>query len=157
MNQELRISRPQMFMEVAHIVAKRASCMRLNVGAVMVHGRSIVSIGYNGPPSGEAHCSGHSCAGWTTGCKRSLHAEANALERAPEGLSGLDLYVTHSPCAACYDKIWNSGRVKRIFFCAPFRETSHLDNPLFDCPIYRVLPSGAVVEWLTGKAVNVED
>lgn len=150
-----RITRHQMFMEIAHTVAKRATCLRLNVGAVMVRDRSLVSIGYNGAPSGAPHCLGHSCEGWSTGCKRAIHAEENALHRAGDQ-TNMDLYVTHSPCPTCYDKLWASGRVRRIFFGAPFRSVDHLVNPLFDCEIYRILPSGHVVEWTTGRIVDVE-
>lgn len=152
---EPRISRHQMFMDIAHTVAKRATCLRLNVGAVMVKDRQIISIGYNGAPSGASHCLGHSCEGWSTGCKRTIHAEDNALQRVGDA-TGLDLYVTHSPCSVCYDKMWGSGRVKRIFFGAPFRETDHLVNPLFDCEIYRILPSGHLIEWTTGRIVEVD-
>lgn len=154
---EFRITRHQMYMEIAHTVAKRATCLRLNVGAVLVHERSIVSIGYNGPPSGEPHCLGSKCSGWKTSCTRSLHAEHNALNRAPAGLTGFDLYVTHSPCASCYDMIWFDRRVKRIFFSTAFRDTSHLGHPLLDCPIYQVLPSGQVINWTTGDLELVKD
>lgn len=150
-----RITRHQMYMEIAHTAAKRATCLRLNVGAVLVKDRDLVSIGYNGPPSGEVHCSGHACEGWTSGCKRSIHAERNAMLRS-KGQTGMDLYVTHSPCPVCYDALWSGGRVKRIFFGTPFRETDHLVNPLFDCEIYRILPSGHLIEWSSGRIVDVE-
>lgn len=151
---ESRIGRHQMFMEIAHIVAKRATCLRLNVGAVMVSNRTMVSLGYNGSPSGAPHCSGHLCEGWTTGCRRTIHAEDNALSRVGDA-TNLDLYVTHSPCSKCYDKMWDSGRVSRIFFGAPFRETDHLVDSLFDCEVYRILPSGHIIKWATGEIVDV--
>lgn len=151
-----RISRPQMYLDIAHIVAKRSTCFRLNVGAVMVKDRNIVSIGYNGAPSGEAHCTGHTCPGWKTGCQRSVHAEDNALMRAPYGVKGMDLYITHSPCSKCFDKLWQSQLVDRIFFGTPFRDTDHLHSQLFDMEVYRVLPSGSVINWETGELINVE-
>lgn len=154
MTPDIRISRHQLFMEIAHSVAKRATCLRLNVGAVMVKDRQIISIGYNGAPSGAPHCSGPSCEGWTTGCKRSRHAEDNALSRVGDH-TGLDLYLTHSPCARCYDLMWASGRVSRIFFGTPFRETDHMVNPLFACEVYRIMPSGHLIDWATGKVTDV--
>lgn len=152
-----RISRPQMFMEIAHVVAKRATCMRLNVGAVMVKNRTIVSIGYNGVASGLPHCSGNLCPG-AHGCRETIHAEMNALAQLPEGMSGLDLYVTDSPCAACYDKLVADGRVNRIFFATPYRITDHLVESLWEdrMQVYRVLPAGYIMDWSTGKLVDVE-
>lgn len=152
---EARISRHLMFMDIAHVVAKRATCMRLNVGAVIVKDRSIVSIGYNGAPSGAPHCSGASCLAGGSSCKRTIHAEDNALRRAG-GLAELDVYVTHSPCAVCFDQLCESRQVSRVFFGAEFRETSHLRDHLFDLPVYRVLPSGLVVDWNTGDIIDAE-
>ena len=153
-----RISRPQMFMEIAHVVAKRATCMRLNVGAVIVQKRTIVSIGYNGVASGLPHCSGNVCPG-AHGCRETIHAEMNALDRLSPDIGGnLDLYVTDSPCAHCYDKLLSDGRVHRIFFATPYRITDHLENSLWEdrMEIYRVLPAGYIMDWSTGKLVDVE-
>ena len=155
MAQEVRMGRHQLFMEIAHVVAKRATCMRLNVGAVLVKDRSIVSIGYNGAPPGEPHCEGSTCLAGGTSCKRTIHAEDNALQRS-NNFRGLDLYVTHSPCANCHTKLWNSQQVDRIFFGTPFRETDHLTDTLFDLEVYRVLPSGLVVNWQSGELADVE-
>lgn len=149
-----RISRQQMFIEMAHIVAKRSTCMRLNVGAVLVEDNSVVSIGYNGAPSGEPHCAGHDCPGWTSVCKRTIHAEMNALIRAPQGLFNLDLYVTHSPCSHCWTELWRSGRVNRVFFSTPYRNTDHLVDTLFHAEVYQVLPSGGVVDYATGRMIS---
>jgi dCMP deaminase len=145
-----------MFMEFAQTAAKRSTCMRLNVGAVMVHSRSVVSIGYNGPPSGEPHCQGNGCPG-RDGCHLSLHAEHNALLRVPPGIKGgLDLYVTDSPCAVCYDLLASSCRVGRIFFGTPYRITDHLLNSLWDIPVYRITPAGYTIDWETKEVVDVE-
>lgn len=152
----MRISRPQLYMEIAHVVAKRSTCMRLNVGAVMVHGRSVVSIGYNGSLPGEPHCSGDLCPGRLTGCKQTVHAEINALMRVPQGLRSLDLYVTDSPCGVCYDAIASDRRVDRIFFANPYRITDHLEDSLWDIGIYRVTPAGYVIDWNTKGLVDVD-
>ena len=153
-----RISRHQMFMDIAHVVAKRATCMRLNVGAVVVHNRRIVSIGYNGSPPGHAHCSSELCPAGP--CHRTLHAEVNALKYIPEGsnVTNADLYVTDSPCATCYDYVLDDGRVDRIFFGTPYRITDHLENSLFEdrVSVYRVLPAGYIMDWNTGRLVDVD-
>lgn len=152
----MRITRPQMFMEMAHTVAKRSTCMRLNVGAVVVHDRRIVSIGYNGSPPGEPHCSGNDCEG-RNHCKLTTHAEVNALNYVPKGVifeKPLDLYVTDSPCSECFDAL-SGGPVGRIFFGTPYRITEHLTNTLWGPEVYRVLPAGYVVNWNTMELVDV--
>ena len=153
----MRISRPQMFMDIAHVVAKRSTCMRLNVGAIIVQDRRIVSIGYNGAPSGAPHCLGNDCPGKHR-CLETIHAEDNALRYLPPYVldSDLDLYATNSPCIHCFEKIVNDGRVARIFFGTPYRKTEHLVGHGQNIGIYRVLPAGYVVEWETQELVNVE-
>ena len=157
----MRISRPQMFLEIAQVVAKRATCMRLNVGAIAVKDRSIVSIGYNGQPAGEPHCSGNDCPG-KFGCHLTTHAEINALNRLPASVSGpIDLYVTDSPCDMCYDRILRGGRswwVSRVFFGTPYRITDHLAfrEGVFQPEVYRVLPAGYVLNWRTKELEDVD-
>jgi dCMP deaminase len=146
-----------MFMEIAQVVAKRSTCMRLNVGAVLVNKeRSIVAIGYNGVPRGSPHCAGNECPG-KHHCHETIHAEDNAMGHLPVGTQGpLDLYVTDSPCAQCYDKLVRDGRISRIFFATPYRITDHLVNSLWDIGVYRVTPAGYTVDWNTKELVNVE-
>ncbi len=50
------------FMEIALVVAKRSTCLRRQVGAVIVKGKQIVSTGYNGAPAGHVHCADIGCA-----------------------------------------------------------------------------------------------
>lgn len=150
---EPRITRHAMYMEMAHVVAKRSTCLRLNVGAVLVWDRSIVSMGYNGAPAGEEHCNHDNCLTQPS-CRRTIHAEINALSRA-SGYGPFDLYVTHSPCSHCYSYIWGTGQVGRIFFGAEFRSTDHLHDSLFELELYRVLPSGLVIDWHTKEVANV--
>lgn len=155
---EFRISRPQMFMEIAHTVAKRSTCMRLNVGAVIVKERRIVSIGYNGVPAGEPHCRGNHCPGKLS-CNLTTHAEANAIQFLPEGIGyGLDLYVTDSPCSNCFDLINQDHRFDRLFFSTPYRITDHLEKNLFDrgLEVYRIVPAGYIMDWHTKELVDVE-
>lgn len=150
----MRISRTQMFMGVARIVAQRSTCMRLNVGAVIVVRDRIVSIGYNGSPPGAPHCAGNNCPGRDQ-CTLTTHAEANAFRYVPESAWGaeMDLYVTHSPCAHCV-KLILSHEVNRVFFETPFRDTSPLDL-MRDIPVYQALPAGYVMEWATKRIVEM--
>ena len=89
----MRISRDQMFMDIAEVIAKRSTCLRNNVGAVIVESHNIVAIGYNGPASGCEHCTISTCLG--KGCSRSIHAEENAINRLNS--KGLTLMVSLSP------------------------------------------------------------
>ena len=51
-----RMSRPELFMQTAHLFAQRSTCKRGQVGCVVVHDRRIVATGYNGAPPGMPHC-----------------------------------------------------------------------------------------------------
>ena len=152
----MRISRQQMFMEIAHTVAKRSTCFRLNVGAVVVINNRIVSIGYNGRPAGEPHCQGNDCLG-RDGCHETIHAEDNALRHVPEGVdvTGADLYVTDSPCQRCSEWLQGYG-IKRVFFGKPYRITESL-NWLMErgVEVYQVTPAGYVIDWKTRRIVDV--
>ena len=158
----MRPSRPQMFMEIAHVVAKRSTCMRLNVGAVLVQRRTIISIGYNGVPVGAPHCSGNDCPG-KNHCHETIHAERNALIYAQKALGGigwfnannLDLYVTDSPCLDCFELIKDSRKIDRIFFATPYRINDHLIGDE-DIGVYRVTPAGYIFNWTTKELVEVE-
>lgn len=152
-----RISRVEMFMDVAKVVSKRATCFRLNVGAVVTIDNRIVSHGWNGQAPGEPHCTGHSCPG-ADGCKETIHAEVNALQHVPKaiGLLMKDVYVTDSPCLDCAMVIAKS-RVKRVFYSTPYRDTSGLDwlsRQGVSC--YRVLPGGYVIDWDTKRTLDPE-
>lgn len=152
----MRITRQQMFMEIAHTVAKRSTCFRLNVGAVVVVNNRIVSIGYNGRPSGEPHCQGNDCPG-RDGCHEAIHAEDNALRYVPNGLrcEPCDVYVTDSPCRGCAEKLIAS-RVERVFFGKPYRITESLDWLMErGVGVYQITPAGYVIDWKTRRIIDV--
>src|SRR4051794_31930973 len=99
-----RISRQLMFMQMAEAASRRSTCFRRNVGAVITVNNNVVSIGYNGPPSGEDHCRGNRCVPpGMTGCQRAVHAEINAVTRWKTQKFGdvARMYVTESPCKDC--------------------------------------------------------
>lgn len=112
------------FMEIARLVASRSTCLRRQVGAVMVKDKYILATGYNGTPSGIRHCSEVGClreqmnvpSGERHELCRGLHAEQNAIIQAAKhgvNIDGATLYCTHSPCIICGKMLINSG-VKRI-------------------------------------------
>lgn len=112
------------FMEIARLVASRSTCLRRQVGAVMVKDKNILATGYNGTPTGIRHCSEVGClrqqlnvpSGERHELCRGLHAEQNAIIQAAKhgvNIDGATLYCTHSPCIICSKMLINSG-VKRL-------------------------------------------
>ncbi|RKY37606.1 MAG: cytidine deaminase [Candidatus Omnitrophota bacterium] len=112
------------FMQIAHIVAQRSTCLRRKVGAVIVKDRRILTTGYNGAPSGITHCEVTGClrerlnvpSGQRHELCRGLHAEQNALlQAALHGISlkGATLYCTNQPCIICAKMLINAG-IKEI-------------------------------------------
>ncbi len=113
------------FMKIAHVVASRSTCLRRQVGAVLVRDKRILTTGYNGAPSGLKHCEEVGClreklkipSGERQELCRGLHAEMNALLQAAiysVPVSGATLYCTTSPCALCAKMLINVG-IKRIY------------------------------------------
>lgn len=113
-------------MEIARLVARRSTCLRRQVGAVMVKEKNILATGYNGTPSGIAHCAVTGClrqklqvpSGERHELCRGLHAEQNAIIQAAKhgiNIGGATLYSTHSPCVICSKMLINSG-VRRIVY-----------------------------------------
>ena len=106
------------FMGIATSVATRATCDRKHVGAAIVRDRSILATGYNGSVRGLEHCDevGHMME--EGHCVRTIHAEANAVIQAARNGVRIDastIYVTASPCWACFRMIANAGIVRIVF------------------------------------------
>ena len=151
----MRPSRHWMFMEMAQTVSRRSTCNRANVGAVITDGRNVLTIGYNGPPSGQPHCNLHDCPNMLTqSCTRSVHAEVNALQQLTvDHPWGLSLYCTYSPCSHCWDLIRSAyaGFIDHVYFREFYPDQDHLmeRGDINGQPIglSRVLPSGEVIPW----------
>jgi len=121
-----RPSWPEYFMSIAKLVATRSTCLRRNVGAVLVKGKRILATGYNGAPIGIRHCEETGCLRQNLAVKpgerhelcRGLHAEQNVIiQSAYYGVitEGTTLYSTHKPCIICTKMLINAG-VKKIVF-----------------------------------------
>ena len=114
------------YIDMASIWARNSYCKRLQVGALIVKDRMIISDGYNGTPSGfENVCEDEN--GVTK--PYVLHAEANAITKvAKSGNSsaGATLYVTASPCLECSKLIIQSG-IKRVVYRDEYRLTDVID------------------------------
>ncbi len=113
-------------MEIARLVARRSTCLRRQVGAVVVKGKNILATGYNGTPSGIRHCSEVGCLRQQLGVPsgerhelcRGLHAEQNAIIQAAKhgiNIDGATLYCTNSPCVICSKMLINAG-VEHIIY-----------------------------------------
>ena len=124
----MRITRDEMLMEIARIVARRSTCNRTQVGAVVAQDGRIVSTGYAGAPSGLPHCSPETC-NTSAPCTRTVHAEAGAISYAARSgirLEGATLYCTHCPCIDCAKLIINTG-IKRVIYDQAYRKTEGLE------------------------------
>lgn len=128
-------------MQVAETYAKLSTARRLQVGAIVVKDDRIISIGYNGMPSG-----------WDNNCEDKdyqvdgqfeddqgkynlktkpevLHAEANAIAkvaRSPESAEDSVIFITHAPCIECAKLIYQSG-VKQVFYRDNYRSEAGVD------------------------------
>ncbi len=143
----IRPSWDKYFMSIANIVRTRSTCVRRQVGAVLVNDKhQIISTGYNGVPRNIRHCTIANCpklhekSGEKNDLCPAVHAELNAIIQAatasfsPEGAT---LYTTTRPCSSCTKAIINAG-IKRVVF------TQDYTDPL--------LRSG----WLNTDEVNFE-
>lgn len=122
----IRPSWDQYFMSITQVVSDRSTCLRRQIGALIIHDRRILTTGYNGAPSGLSHCEQVGCIreqqGIASGERhelcRGLHAEQNAIiQAALSGVSirGGTLYTTHFPCGMCAKMIINSGIVRVVY------------------------------------------
>jgi dCMP deaminase len=123
------------YMDVAESFAKLSSAKRLQVGAIVVKDDRIISIGYNGMPSGwDNECEDtfhhHELGTCTTVTKAEvLHAETNAiakLAKSSESGLGATMFVTHAPCIDCAKLVYQSG-IDTVYYKNDYRSTQGLD------------------------------
>jgi dCMP deaminase len=118
-------------MKTAETFAELSHARRLHVGAIVVKDDRIISIGYNGMPSGwDNNCEDtvqHSDDTVTLKSKPEvLHAETNAiakLAKSTESGHRAVLFVTHSPCLDCSKLIYQSG-IDSVFYRNSYRDDS---------------------------------
>jgi len=122
----------QNFMKMAFLIAERSTCMRRQVGAIIVRDNQIISSGYNGAPKHIRHCS-------ITGCLRQkmnvpsaekhelcrgVHAEQNAIIQAAINGSSIkngSLYCTNQPCSICAKMLINS-EINTIYIANTYKD-----------------------------------
>lgn len=121
-----RQSWDEYFMGIAELVARRSTCLRRRVGAVIVKDKRILTTGYNGAPRGITHCEKAGCLRGKMGIAsgerhelcRGVHAEQNAIIQAANfgvNIEGATIYTTHQPCFICTKMLINA-QVKKIIY-----------------------------------------
>lgn len=122
----VRPSWDEYFMEIAQVVSSRSTCLRRQLGAVIVREKRMLATGYNGVPTGLRHCAEAGCMRELMGIPsgerhelcRGLHAEQNAIiQAALYGVSvrGGAIYTIAQPCAMCAKMIINAG-LRRVVY-----------------------------------------
>lgn len=123
------------YMDVAERFAQLSSAKRLQVGAIVVKNDRIISIGYNGMPSGWDNCCEHTIQHHDLGTCTTvskpevLHAESNAiakLARSSESGQDATMFITHSPCIECAKLIYQSG-IATVYYKTEYRSTQGVD------------------------------
>jgi dCMP deaminase len=121
-------------MDIAERTAELSTAKRLKVGSIVVKNDRIVSIGYNGTPSG-----------WTNECEylehriaqepllktkpEVIHAEANAiakLAKSTESGEGAVMFLTHAPCMDCAKQVYTAG-ISKVYYKNSYRSTDGID------------------------------
>jgi len=122
----------QYFLTITRQVAERSTCLRAQVGAVIVRDKNILATGYNGSPAGLPHCLDVGCLIYRSttpsgeveeNCFRCIHAEINAIAQAAKNGAGIrdaGIYIKHTPCIHCFKVLINTG-IKRIFYEKPYK------------------------------------
>ena len=107
-----RVSWDEYFLQIATLAATRSTCLRRNVGCVLVRDRHVLATGYNGVPAKAPHCADKGClrqernipSGQRMDICRAVHAEANAIAQCAKlgvCVQGATAYVTVTPCSKC--------------------------------------------------------
>ena len=118
-----RLSFYDIYMRLAHLMAKRSTCSRLQVGTVItsMDFRKVLAVGYNGNATGLPNECDRPDEG-NCGC---LHSEENAIINcdAPRSIEKV-VFVTHLPCQTCAKRLINLGSVREVFYSNEYRDAS---------------------------------
>lgn len=118
-----RLTWHEYFMEVAYSASHRSTCPRRSVGAVIVGANQrILGTGYNGSLPNEPHCIDVGCLLVNGSCKRTIHAEDNAIKYTKlRERAGSTLYCTDLPCPGCAQLIAKSG-IAHVIYDRPYKK-----------------------------------
>lgn len=123
-----RLDRKPFYAELVRLVQRRSTCLRLQVGAVLLREGRMIAVGYNGAPTGIPHCTPDIC-GPDISCTRTIHAEANCIAfAAKHGIATGEtaMWCTDSPCIDCAKLLINAG-VAQIIYLREYRDVAPLD------------------------------
>ncbi len=145
------------FMRMAELVASRSTCLRRNVGAVVVKEKRVLTTGYNGAPKGLKHCAEVGCVRLVNNIQsgtrhelcRGVHAEQNAvIQAAYFGVSIKEsvIYTTNFPCVMCAKILVNAG----------IREIVYKDDYIDELSREVLTESGISVRRYVGPAEDAE-
>jgi dCMP deaminase len=115
-----------LYMEIAGSVSRLSYAKRLQVGAIIVKDDRIISMGYNGTPTGWDNTCEEEIDGVLVTKPEVLHAETNALAKlakSSESGDNASLFVTHAPCMNCAKLIYQAG-IKQVYYKKDYRDTS---------------------------------
>ena len=115
-----------MYMHIAQIASERSYAVRLKVGCVIVKNNAIISIGWNGMPTGYDNCCEMQVDGKLVTRPEVQHAELNAISKlAFNGFSsrGASIFITHSPCIHCALLIQKCG-IEHVYYHEIYRDDS---------------------------------
>ncbi len=138
----IRPSWDEYFLMLAKFVSMRSTCLAFPVGAVIVKNKQVLATGYNGSPSGTAHCTEQgfcypelkSCTESKVLPSRAVHAEANAIAQAAKhgiATEGSSIYVTLEPCLNCMKLIISAG-ITEIYYEKPSNKPEEAVRKSFD-------------------------
>ena len=133
----MRPSWDDYFMEIANVIKKRSTCIRRQIGAVIVKDNRILTTGYNGVPPKMKHCNEAGClreklhvpSGQRHELCRALHAEQNAVIQAAKNgipIDGSTIYITAQPCIICAKILIASG-IKKIVYSGDYPDELSLE------------------------------
>jgi dCMP deaminase len=126
MTERARPSFPEIYLKLAHTLAARSTCKRLQVGTVITSTdyRKVLAIGYNGNATGLPNSCDRDEPG-NCGC---LHSEENAVINcdSPRSVEKI-VFVTHLPCVGCAKRLINLGNVRKIYYTQEYRIQDSLE------------------------------
>jgi dCMP deaminase len=127
------MSRDQLYMDLAVVVAQQSKCKRAQVGAILVKDGNVIAIGYNGTPSGFCN----DCEAEDETLPEVLHAESNAIAKCARSTSSANkatLYTTLSPCFECCKLIIQAG-ISRVVYKEFYRDYHRCEYLLNMCNV----------------------
>lgn len=125
------------FLMLAIFWSKYHTCDRGAMGAVIVRDIRVIASGYNGAPTGSDNCDDVGHAMLTGHCRRTIHAESNAIAQAAKyGISveGCDIYITAFPCWDCTKLLVACG-IRNVYYMREY----HPEEWDFFKPLYEEL------------------